>query len=124
LLNPDAYAAPQWLERLCGAARRNRDFAFFGSRMLMDADPAATDPPTGSGAPPACAALGNNGTPVKSHAKRLLELRQIFLRFPIITTPPSSKTYIYGGFHYRTRSSPREVRSITCYATTTDSECI
>jgi GT2 family glycosyltransferase len=43
LLNPDAYASSTWLERLWAAAKHNREFAFFGSRMLMDDDPTRID---------------------------------------------------------------------------------
>lgn len=43
LLNPDAYAAPDWLEALCRALEVNREYGFFGSRMLMDSDPERLD---------------------------------------------------------------------------------
>lgn len=43
LLNPDAYAAADWLEKLSAATRCNPEFAFFGSRMLMAKDPARID---------------------------------------------------------------------------------
>lgn len=33
LLNPDAYAAPDWLEQLLAAAERHPEFAMFGSHM-------------------------------------------------------------------------------------------
>ena len=33
-LNPDAFAAPNWLENLLHAAERNPGYAFFGSHML------------------------------------------------------------------------------------------
>ena len=33
-LNPDAFAAPGWLENLLGAAQSNPQFSFFGSHML------------------------------------------------------------------------------------------
>jgi GT2 family glycosyltransferase len=33
-LNPDAFAAPDWLENLIAAAERNPEFSFFGSHML------------------------------------------------------------------------------------------
>jgi GT2 family glycosyltransferase len=32
-LNPDAFAAPDWLENLLAAAEQNPDYAFFGSHM-------------------------------------------------------------------------------------------
>ncbi len=34
LLNPDAYAAPDWLEKLLAGARQHPEFSFFGCRML------------------------------------------------------------------------------------------
>ncbi|TAN71707.1 MAG: glycosyltransferase family 2 protein [Gallionella sp.] len=43
LLNPDAYAAQNWLERLLDAAQRNNGFSVFGTRMLMDNDPSLLD---------------------------------------------------------------------------------
>lgn len=43
LLNPDAFAEPDWLERLITAARENPDFSFFGSRTLNAADPRLLD---------------------------------------------------------------------------------
>lgn len=43
LLNPDAVARDDWLERLLEAAARHPGFALFGSRMLSDADGAALD---------------------------------------------------------------------------------
>jgi GT2 family glycosyltransferase len=43
LLNPDAYAAPDWLRNMCRAIQRNPDFAFFGSRMLIDDNPEKLD---------------------------------------------------------------------------------
>lgn len=38
LLNPDAYAAPDWLERLLAAAQAHPDVASFASRQLMASD--------------------------------------------------------------------------------------
>lgn len=43
LLNPDAYAAADWLKKLLGAAQRNSGFSVFGARMLMDNDPSLLD---------------------------------------------------------------------------------
>jgi GT2 family glycosyltransferase len=43
LLNPDAYAASDWLANLLTAARCSDTFSFFASRMLMDDDPAKID---------------------------------------------------------------------------------
>ena len=43
LLNPDAYAAPDWLEMLCCAARDQPEVGAFGSRMLMADDPSRID---------------------------------------------------------------------------------
>lgn len=43
LLNPDAYAAHDWLENLCSATKKNPEFVFFGSRMLMARNPARID---------------------------------------------------------------------------------
>lgn len=34
LVNPDACAEPDWLERIISAAKENPEYAFFGSRML------------------------------------------------------------------------------------------
>ncbi len=34
LVNPDAFAEPDWLERIISAAKENREYAFFGSRVL------------------------------------------------------------------------------------------
>lgn len=38
LLNPDAFPEPNWLETLLAAAAAHPDCAFFGSRLLLDAD--------------------------------------------------------------------------------------
>lgn len=38
LLNPDAFPEPDWLERMMDAALRHPEYAFFGCRMLSDAD--------------------------------------------------------------------------------------
>ncbi|HWA45496.1 MAG TPA: glycosyltransferase family 2 protein, partial [Hypericibacter adhaerens] len=38
LLNPDAVAAPDWLERLMAAARRHPEFVMFGSTQIQLAD--------------------------------------------------------------------------------------
>jgi GT2 family glycosyltransferase len=38
LLNPDAYAAPDWLEKLLAGVKRYPDFSFFGCRMLAMED--------------------------------------------------------------------------------------
>jgi GT2 family glycosyltransferase len=43
LLNPDAFAEPDWLERLMDAARANPECAFFGSRMLVASDETTLD---------------------------------------------------------------------------------
>jgi GT2 family glycosyltransferase len=43
LLNPDAFAAPDWLAQLCEAAFDNPEFVCFASRMLSDADPTLLD---------------------------------------------------------------------------------
>lgn len=43
LLNPDAFPEPAWLERLLDAAGRRREYAFFGSRLLMADDPSRLD---------------------------------------------------------------------------------
>lgn len=43
LLNPDAYAAPNWLEKLIDAALNNSEFSVFGTRMLMDDDTSLLD---------------------------------------------------------------------------------
>ena len=43
LLNPDAFPEPAWLERLLDAAERRREYAFFGSRLLMADDPSRLD---------------------------------------------------------------------------------
>jgi GT2 family glycosyltransferase len=43
LLNPDAYAEPDWLERLLDAARDEPDYAFFASRLLCARDPTLLD---------------------------------------------------------------------------------
>lgn len=43
LLNPDAFAEPDWLEQLLNAAAANPAFAFFASRMLSDANPELLD---------------------------------------------------------------------------------
>lgn len=43
LLNPDAFAAPDWLERLITAAGENPAYTFFGSRTLNAADPRILD---------------------------------------------------------------------------------
>lgn len=38
LLNPDAYAKPDWLEKFLNGAEANVDCQFFGCRMLAEAD--------------------------------------------------------------------------------------
>ena len=43
LLNPDAFPAPTWLERLHDAACRNPAFSFFGSRLVAAEDPERLD---------------------------------------------------------------------------------
>lgn len=43
LLNPDAFAEPQWLEALIQAADKHPEYAFFGSRMLMADTPELLD---------------------------------------------------------------------------------
>ena len=43
LLNPDAFAEPDWLEALLAAAARHPDVAMFGSTQLLDADPTRLD---------------------------------------------------------------------------------
>ena len=43
LLNPDAFAQPDWLEELVGAARRYPNLRSFTSRQLMDEDPGLLD---------------------------------------------------------------------------------
>lgn len=43
LLNPDAFPAPDWLERLLEAAARRPDAASFGSTQWMDDDPSRLD---------------------------------------------------------------------------------
>ena len=43
LLNPDAYADPDWLEKLVGAAARWPNHRAFTSRQLMDEDPQRLD---------------------------------------------------------------------------------
>lgn len=43
LLNPDAYAAPDWLEQLMAAAARHANVRSFTSRQVMAEDPALLD---------------------------------------------------------------------------------
>jgi GT2 family glycosyltransferase len=43
LLNPDAFAAPDWLETLLQAARTRSDYAVFASRLVDAADPQRLD---------------------------------------------------------------------------------
>ena len=43
LLNPDAFAQPNWLEELAGAAERYPNLLSFTSRQLMDEDPGLLD---------------------------------------------------------------------------------
>lgn len=43
LLNPDAFAQPQWLEKLLEAAAAHPEAAAFGSLQLSDADPGIVD---------------------------------------------------------------------------------
>ncbi len=43
LLNPDAYAAPDWIERLLAATRENPDVRSFTSRQLMADEPGKLD---------------------------------------------------------------------------------
>ena len=43
LLNPDAFPAPDWLERLLAAAKKYPDFVAFGSRQLCHSSPDILD---------------------------------------------------------------------------------
>jgi GT2 family glycosyltransferase len=43
LLNPDAFPEPRWLEALLEAARRQPEFSFFASRLLLADDPGRLD---------------------------------------------------------------------------------
>ncbi|WP_269714919.1 glycosyltransferase family 2 protein [Caulobacter sp. NIBR2454] len=43
LLNPDAYAQADWLERFMAAAQAHRDVRCFTARQLMDEDPSRLD---------------------------------------------------------------------------------
>ncbi len=43
LLNPDAFAEPDWLEELLSAALRNPDVRFFGSRLINAGQPSLLD---------------------------------------------------------------------------------
>jgi len=43
LLNPDAFAAPRWLETLLTAAESNPEFDVFGSKLVNAADPVVLD---------------------------------------------------------------------------------
>lgn len=43
LLNPDAFAEPEWLERLVAAATRHPEAAAFGSRQMLDGRPGVVD---------------------------------------------------------------------------------
>lgn len=43
LLNPDAFAEPDWLQRLMDSVVENPRFTFFASRMLSDSDPNVLD---------------------------------------------------------------------------------
>jgi GT2 family glycosyltransferase len=43
LLNPDAFAEPEWLKALVSAASRHDDVAAFASRMLLDSSPQHLD---------------------------------------------------------------------------------
>jgi len=43
LLNPDAFPAPDWLERLLAAAASNPEYGFFGCRMRLADSPALLD---------------------------------------------------------------------------------
>lgn len=43
LLNPDAYAEPEWLECLLASARDNPAFDVFGSKLVVAADPTVLD---------------------------------------------------------------------------------
>lgn len=43
LLNPDAFAEPNWLEELVNASRKNPDYIMFASRQLMDGDQGLLD---------------------------------------------------------------------------------
>ncbi len=43
LINPDAFAEPDWLERLMTAARGNPSYAFFGGRLLTVSDRSKLD---------------------------------------------------------------------------------
>ena len=42
-LNPDAFPAPLWLETLLAAAGEHPECGFFGSKLVLDADPGTLD---------------------------------------------------------------------------------
>jgi len=75
LLNPDAFAEPDWLERLVNAARDNPDYAMFASRQLMDGNQNLLD---GDGDVYHISGLvwrNGHGRPVNEHSN---EPREIF----------------------------------------------
>jgi GT2 family glycosyltransferase len=43
LMNPDAFARPDWLEKLLAAAELNPEFDVFGSKLVNEADPTKLD---------------------------------------------------------------------------------
>lgn len=43
LVNPDAFLAPDWIERMLDAAQAERDYAFFAGKTLIDAEPRLLD---------------------------------------------------------------------------------
>jgi GT2 family glycosyltransferase len=43
LLNPDAFAEPEWLGQLCDAASRHPECASLGSRQMLDGQPGMVD---------------------------------------------------------------------------------
>lgn len=43
LLNPDAFADPEWLEQLIASAKRNPEYDFFASKLVNAGDPSLLD---------------------------------------------------------------------------------
>lgn len=43
LINPDAYAEPRWLEALLASSASHPDYDVFGSKLLIESDPALLD---------------------------------------------------------------------------------
>ncbi|MGH8498631.1 MAG: glycosyltransferase family 2 protein [Methylococcales bacterium] len=75
LLNPDAFPEPNWLESLLNAARRNPEYAVFGSRLMDANKPSILDGAGDAYHPSGLVWRSGHG---KLFNSRLCEMKEIF----------------------------------------------